>query len=413
LNIPNAMTDFDTLVVGGGAAGFFAAIHAAENGGRVILLEKSAKFLAKVMVSGGGRCNVTHDCRSPAGLAHHYPRGSKFLKPLFELWGVEQTIHWFESRGVALKTEGDGRMFPVSDTSADIADALFNAARQCKVQLRKRCGVQSISQSDVGFDILTDQQERITTRSVVVACGGLPKRSQYQFLEQTGHTIIDPVPSLFTFHVDNKELHALSGLSVPLASVRVEGIRQAHLGPLLITHWGMSGPAILRCSAWLARELADVDYRFNYAVNWVHQSESEVRPIMDTIRNSHPKRKVRNQNPWQLPQRLWEFLINRSGVDPDLEWGFVGGRQVNKMIEVLVNDRYRAEGKSMFKEEFVTAGGIKLSEIDGLRMESRFWPGLHFAGEILDIDGITGGFNFQAAWTTGYLAGKSAAKTVF
>lgn len=400
----------DVLVMGGGAAGMFAAIHAAAGNTRVLLLEKSARFLSKVLISGGGRCNLTHECSSPAQLMRHYPRGGKFLKPLFTHFQVADTINWFHERGVETKTEADGRMFPVSDDAADVARALLDAARERKVELRSSCGVKSIVPCKDHFLVTTEQGLEIYAAKVIVAPGGLPKASQYAFLDAFTLQIIEPVPSLFTFHIQDKALQALSGVSVPEAIVRVEGHPETFKGPLLITHWGLSGPAILRCSAWMARELYQKDYTFNLSVNWLGNSPQLQMQQLHTQTAFHPKKQINNCGATEMPQRLWEYLLEQSGIEPQQACASLGKKAINRLCENLCNLRLSVKGKSMFKEEFVTAGGVDLSEINGLRMESKRWPGLHFAGEVLDIDGITGGFNFQSAWTTGYIAGTSAAE---
>jgi len=400
----------DILVMGGGAAGFFAAIHAAGSGKKVLLLEKSARTLNKVLISGGGRCNVTHDCRSPSALSAHYPRGASFLKPCFKTWGVHETIEWFEGHGVSLKTEADGRMFPQSNKSEHIALALEEAARRNGVRIRTKTGVRLIEPGSDGFQVHTDSGDVIQAGHVIVAPGGLPKRSQYDFLEPLNLKIIPPLPSIFTFHTGNDNLHALSGLSLPEVSLRAEGQKQSFSGPMLITHWGLSGPAVLRCSAWMARELAASGYRFNLYARLIPLSEAEFRDLWEQIIREHPKKRVYNQNPPRIPTRFWEYLLQALEIPEDACMADLGKKDKNRITETILNHRFEVAGKSPFKEEFVTAGGVSLEEINAARMESKKYPGLFFAGEVLDIDGITGGFNFQAAWTTGYIAGTSAAE---
>ncbi|MEN9510909.1 MAG: hypothetical protein RLZZ370_728 [Bacteroidota bacterium] len=399
----------DILVMGGGAAGFFAAIHAAASGKQVLLLEKSARTLNKVLISGGGRCNVTHDCRSPAALSAHYPRGGAFLKPCFKIWGVQETITWFEEQGVSLKTEADGRMFPQSDQSEHIALALEEAARRNGVRIRTKTGVQKLEPSGHGFLVHTDAGEVIQAGSVIVAPGGLPKRTQYDFLDALQLHIVPPLPSIFTFHTGNAALHALSGLSLPEVSLRAEGQKQSFSGPMLVTHWGLSGPAVLRCSAWLARHLAQLDYRFPLYARLIPFSEAEFRALLEQWMREHPKKRLYNQTPPGMPARFWSYLLSELGIPEALCVAELGKKDKNRITETVLNHRFEVRGKSPFKEEFVTAGGVALEEINAARMESKNHPGLFFAGEVLDIDGITGGFNFQAAWTTGFIAGTSAA----
>ena len=398
--------------MGGGAAGFFAAIHAAETGRKVWLLEKSARTLSKVIISGGGRCNVTHDCRSPAALAACYPRGGAFLKPRFKRWGVEETIHWFESRGVPLKTESDGRMFPQSDQSEHIAMALENAAKAKGVSVRTKHGVTKIEKATDGFMVHLDNEQVINAACVIIAPGGLPKLSQYNFLETSGHNIVPPLPSIFTFHTGGAELHALSGLSLPDVTLRAEGQKQTFNGPMLITHWGLSGPAVLRCSAWMARELAASGYRFNLYARLLPLSEVEFRDWLDLSIREHPKRRFHNQVPHGIPSRFWAYLLDGIEIPEALTLAELGKKHKNRLVETVLNHRFAVEGTSAFKEEFVTAGGFALDDLQPGTMESRHWPGLYFAGEVLDIDGITGGFNFQAAWTTAYFAGTEAAASL-
>jgi hypothetical protein len=398
--------------MGGGAAGFFAAIHAAETGKKVWLLEKSARTLSKVIISGGGRCNVTHDCRSHAALAACYPRGGAFLKPRFKHWGVAETILWFESRGVKLKTEADGRMFPQSDLSEHIAMALENDARAKGVAVRTKHGVAKIEKTTDCFIVSLDNGQIIRAARVIVAPGGLPKASQYAFLEESGHAVVPPLPSIFTFHTGGPDLHALSGLSLPEVTLRAEGQKQTFSGPMLITHWGLSGPAVLRCSAWMARELAASDYRFNLYARLLPLNETEFREWLELSIREHPKRRCHNQVPPGIPARFWAYLLEGIEIPEAGSLAELGKKQKNRLVETVLNLRFEVQGKSAFKEEFVTAGGFSLDDLKPGTMESKHWPGLYFAGEVLDIDGITGGFNFQAAWTTGYLAGTEAAASL-
>lgn len=397
------------VVIGGGAAGFFAAISAAEHHARaeVILLERTDKLLAKVRVSGGGRCNVTHDCPEPRKLAKFYPRGGTFLKKAFQQWSMPDTVAWFRSRGVELKTEADGRMFPVTDDSDTIAQALLGAARERGVEVRLREVVQALVRTPNGWSVQCG--EALQADHVIVATGGSPKRQGLQWLAELGHAIVDPVPSLFTFNLPGDPITRLMG-TVAMARVRVEGTDLESTGPLLVTHWGFSGPAVLKLSAWGARQLASTNYRFGVRVNWCGgRNEDEVREALLTEAREHPKRSTGNLRSLDTTARLWEYLLERAGVEAARPLGELGRDRTNRLVAVLTNDRYQAQGKTTFKEEFVTAGGVDLMEVDPGTLASRRHPGLFFAGEVLDIDGITGGFNFQAAWTTGRIAGRCGA----
>lgn len=395
------------VVIGGGAAGFFAAISAANHHpeAKVMLLEKSNKLLAKVRVSGGGRCNVTHHCFENRNLVKFYPRGERFLKKAFEHFSVKDTVAWFEDRGVTLATESDNRMFPSTNTSQTIVDTLTRAALDAGVQIRMNAQVQSLKPQDGTFLVETNS-ETIQAQKVIVASGGSPKKEGLLWLEKLGHQIENPVPSLFTFNLPKQDITQLMGVSVAKVGVKLQGSKLQSEGPLLITHWGLSGPAILKLSAFGARELADKNYQFHFQVNWLGAlKEHELRATLDDLLAEVKKRKVSNRNPFELPSRLWEYLLKRSEIDPDKPWQELGKKAINKLINTLLNDVYEANGKTTFKEEFVTAGGVSLEEVDPNTMMSRVVPNLYFAGEVLDIDGVTGGFNFQAAWTTGFVAG--------
>lgn len=395
-------------VIGGGAAGFFAAISAKHHhpAAEVVLVEKSDKLLAKVRISGGGRCNVTHACFNDKDLARHYPRGERFLRKAFEQWSVKDTIAWFERQGVALKAEADGRMFPVTDSSRTIIDALSGAALAAGVKVWMQCPVRSLEPSDGGWDLhLAKGPERFDR--VIVATGGTPKREGLHWLAELGHRVVDPVPSLFTFNLPKDPVRELMGVVAAPAQVRIAGTKLESTGPLLITHWGFSGPAVLRLSAWGARELAACGYRFTVNVNWTGgEGEEGVREQLRALRETQPGRKLKNTAPFKLPTRLWDHLLRKVEADPEATCGSLDRKALNRLVNTLVNDAYAAEGKTTFKEEFVTAGGVSLEDVDPRTLGSRVAPGLYFAGEVLDIDGITGGFNFQAAWTTGWIAGK-------
>lgn len=399
-------------VIGGGAAGFMAAISAATHapGAEVLLLEKSDKLLAKVRISGGGRCNVTHACPDPRKLARHYPRGEAFLRKVFAQWGQPEAIRWFADQGVQLKTEPDGRMFPVTDDSGTIVKALHNAAEARGVRIRTQFPVTGIEEVD-GAWLLRTPTGPVHVDRVVVATGGSPKMDGLTWLRALGHTVVDPVPSLFTFNLPGEEIRTLMGVVAPQARVRIEGTALKSTGPLLITHWGFSGPAVLRLSAFGARELHARGYRYTVRVAWI--GERSAQPIQEHLQAeaaAHPKRQLGNADAMGLPTRLWAFLLARAGMPADKPLGELGPKQLLRLLDVLTNDPYTAEGKTTFKDEFVTAGGVSLAQVDPTTLQSTVHPGLHFAGEVLDIDGITGGFNFQAAWSTGWLAGRAVAR---
>jgi predicted Rossmann fold flavoprotein len=403
-----------TLVVaGGGAAGFFCAVTAARLNRRlkVILVEKSGKLLSKVKVSGGGRCNVTHACFSIPDMVRKYPRGSNFVKKTFHQFFTTDTIQWFEERGVPLKTEADGRMFPVSNSSQSVIDCLLAEAKKYAVEIRLHHEIKSIEfgRDPVSFGIHFNNDLYLQADFICLASGGYPKSSMFDWILQSGHHIEEPVPSLFTFNMPGNPVISLMGISVPDAQVKISGEALKERGPLLITHWGMSGPAILKLSAWGARILNKKDYRFEILVNWLgNQTESSLRDEIQLIRESSGGKKIRQKNLWDLPQRLWEWLLAQAGIK-DIHWADLSATLQNKLIQLLTNQAFQVEGKTTFKEEFVTAGGVRLGEINHHTMESRIRPGLYFAGEVMDVDGITGGFNFQHAWTSGFIAGKTIA----
>jgi predicted Rossmann fold flavoprotein len=395
-------------VIGGGAAGFFAAINSKSNypDYEVSIFEKSNKLLAKVKISGGGRCNVANATFGVSELSKNYPRGGKQLKKAFNYFATKQTIEWFEGKGVELKTEADNRMFPTTDDSSTIMDSLINTARGLGVQILKHAGVASISPLTEGFDIELSEKKAFFD-FVIVASGGSPNMRGFDWLRDMGHEIIPPVPSLFTFNMPDENVTELSGVSVPNAQVKVQGTKLKHSGPLLITHWGMSGPAVLKTSAWGARDLHIRNYNFDIQVNWLGEVTEELfrTSLSETVAANH-KRQVKNQNPFNLPNRLWDYFLRKVNVQPDKIWAEVTKKELNRLVNTLLNDMYQVSGKTTFKEEFVTAGGVALSDVDFNTMQSRRCPGLYFAGEVLDIDGVTGGFNFQAAWTTGFIAGE-------
>ena len=401
------------VVIGGGAAGFFCAINAARLDPNldVCILEKSNKLLAKVKVSGGGRCNTTHACFELPELVQKYPRGQNFLKKTFHWFNTNDTIEWFAARGVALHTEADGRMFPTTNNSQTIIDCLLKEADKYKVQVQIQTAVEKITVNDTGVFLLQTTSKTIEANYVCVATGGFPKAHQFEFITNLGHTIKAPVPSLFTFNMPGNPITELMGVSVPEAQVKIAGSKITATGPLLITHWGMSGPAILKCSAWGARELSNLGYAFTIRVNWIPTyAEQDLRTAWPLIRSEQGNAKIGGRNPFELPGRLWLHLLDVCGIDVGGSWATLTAAAQNKLITALTAFECKVSGKTTFKDEFVTCGGIKLSEIDANTMQSKLVKGLYFAGEIMDIDGITGGFNFQNAWTSGWIAAKSIAE---
>ncbi len=400
-------------VVGGGAAGFFGAITCAESipDAEVVILEKSPELLAKVTISGGGRCNCTHACFEPDRLVGRYPRGHRELLGPFHRWQPRDTMDWFTSRGVALKTEPDGRVFPVSDRSSSITDCLQAAARRAGVRVQTRCGVEQATPRTgrTGFHLTLSDGSTQEVDRLLIATGGNQHSHGFDLARQLGHTIEEPVPSLFTFDVKDPRLDGLAGLSVKEVEVAVPAARLKERGPLLVTHWGVSGPAILKLSAWGARALAEADYQFDFHVNWLPAlDEAQVRAVLAGCRADHARKVVGGWSPFpEVPRRLWESLVTAVGIAPAQTWAGLGKAPAAALERQLRAGLFAATGKSMNKDEFVTCGGVRLREVNFQTMESRRCRGLYFAGEVLDIDGVTGGFNFQAAWTTGWIAGKS------
>ena len=403
-------------VIGGGAAGFFGAITCAQQNpqAKVILFEKTGKLLSKVKVSGGGRCNVTHHCFNPNELIKFYPRGSKQLKKPFQEFGAAQTVNWFEERGVKLKIEADGRMFPVTDDSETIVNCLLREA--------KKAGIEVLTHTDITetkplaenrFELRSAKGQTWNVQKVLITTGGQNKPENYNWLKNLGHKIEKPVPSLFTFNVPDSPLKEFMGISVPRAVVKIIGQKLESEGPLLITHWGFSGPAVLRLSAWGARLLHDLNYQFSISINWVPDfTEETLRTELLSYKNLHARKIISSNAFFGLPQRLWKAFTEQAGISAELRWLDISNKSLNKLLETLLRGTFEVRGKTTFKEEFVTCGGVALSDVNMQTLESRHVKGLHFAGEVLDIDGITGGFNFQAAWTTGFLAGKNMAATL-
>jgi predicted Rossmann fold flavoprotein len=401
------------VVAGGGAAGFFAAITCAQAApaAEVILLEKGPQFLSKVRISGGGRCNVTHACFQARELAAHYPRGAQALIAPFHAFQVSDTVAWFAARGVKLKTERDGRMFPTTDSSQTIIDCLLRAAKTASVKLTFNRGIELVTKRpEGGFALKLSDGEMLECDRLLLATGGCRVPALGQLAVSLGHTIEPPVPSLFTFHVETQWVRDLAGVSVETVEASVPGTKLRERGPLLLTHWGVSGPVILRLSAWGARELQGLDYRFPLRVNWLpHLSADALANELQARRDTQPARFVMNGPIAPLTSRLWERLARAAGIPGDTRWAALSRAARHQLVQQLVRTELPVTGKSLNKEEFVTCGGVRLGEVNFKTMESRVCPGLYFAGELLDIDGITGGFNFQAAWTTGWLAGQALA----
>jgi len=403
------------IVIGGGAAGFFCAVNAAllNTNLRVILLEKSNKLLSKVKVSGGGRCNTTHACFEIPALVKKYPRGAQFLKKSFYQFNTNDTIKWFAERGVELHEESDGRMFPITNNSQTIIDCLLKEADKYGVEIIIQSEVKKIEKKSDQFIVTTADTKELSTDFLCIACGGYPKSEMFQWLKATGHSIQDPVPSLFTFNIPNHPITQLMGLSVSNAIVKITGTKLKEQGPLLITHWGLSGPVVLKLSAWGARDLAAMKYEFEILVNWLGDTnEVDLRNEWNGYREQYSAQKIGNKNPFELPNRLWNFILLQSNINIETRWAELKSKEQNKLIQLLTSFSFSVKGKTTFKEEFVTSGGIKLNEINPQTMESKIIPNLFFAGEVMDVDGVTGGFNFQHAWTSGWIAANSIKESV-
>ena len=401
------------IVIGGGAAGFFAAITCAEaaRGCQVAILEKGPQFLCKVRISGGGRCNVTHACFDPRELVTYYPRGAQELLGPFNAFQPSDTVSWFESRGVRLKTEEDGRIFPVTDSSQTIIDCLLHAARAAGVELRANCAVEGASRDpQAGFQVRLTNGEILNCDRLMLATGGCRVAAAGALAARFGHTIEAPVPSLFSFHISTSWLRDLAGVSLPMVQAAAPDYDLSERGALLVTHQGVSGPVILRLSAWGARSLHKAEYNFRLHVNWLpDQDETTLSNQFTTIRRTHPARLVGNVPLTSLPARLWERLVLVCGINREARWADFSKSAQHRLIQQITRTELTVAGKSLNRDEFVTCGGVRLAEVNFKSMESRLCRGLYFGGELLDIDGLTGGFNFQAAWTTGWLAGRAMA----
>lgn len=399
------------VIIGGGAAGFFAAITIAETNPNleVIILEKGNKVLQKVKVSGGGRCNVTHACFDPKELTSFYPRGNKELLGPFHQFMTGDTMEWFENRGVKLKIENDNRVFPISDSSQTILDCLTNSAEKAGVVLKLNQNVKAISYTNGQYKIITSENVYIADK-IMIATGSNLKF--WDIIKKLGHNIIPPVPSLFTFKINDQRIKDIPGLSVPNATVSLINSSFESNGPLLITHWGISGPAVLKLSAFGARFLAEKNYQYNVIVNWISKSFLEVFEKLKPIKKENHKKQVGLRSVFkEIPKRLWENLIIASEISLEQKWADLSNKQLDNLANQITKTVFNANGKSTFKEEFVTSGGIDLKEINFKRFESKLHKNLFFAGEVLNIDAITGGFNFQNAWTGGYIAGKAIAES--
>ena len=414
------MANLDIVVIGGGAAGFFGAIQAARGGKhRVTLLEAGRQPLAKVRISGGGRCNVTHHCFEPSQLVQNYPRGGKALRGAFSQFQPLDVVRWFNNEGVKLKTEADGRMFPITDDSETIVEALMFAAKKAGVLIRTSVSVQKIERLDnrqfaVNLKNSNQNSETIHCDRLLLATGSSP--SGYAIARSLGHELEPPVPSLFTFNIKDSQLHQLAGVSVNPATVKLINVANPdkkkssrnpleQSGALLITHWGLSGPAVLKLSAWAARDLHECKYQANLAINWLPALKVEaIKQILLTAKADQPKKFIVNYCPLEISLRLWEYLLTKAEVELEKRWADISNKAIQQIVNVLNASEYSIAGKGVFKEEFVTCGGVKLKDVNFQTMESKICEGLFFAGEILDVDGVTGGFNFQNAWTTAWIA---------
>ncbi len=397
---------YDLLIIGGGAAGFFTAINVAENDPdlKIAILERGKEVLSKVRVSGGGRCNVTHAEFIPDALTKNYPRGEKELKGPFHSFMTGDTMEWFESRGVVLKIEDDGRIFPVSDSSQTIIDCFLSETKRLGIKVLTNHSVKDFYKEKESWKIVTSQGDFETVK-LLIATGSNPKI--WSKLRDLGHHTVDAVPSLFTFNIKDSRIKELPGVSTN-SCVRVKNSKLSSEGALLITHWGMSGPSILRLSAWGAIELNSYNYNFEILVNWLQDySKEQALNLLKALKNKNPKQQVSKYAQFELPKRLWQSLVRASGIEQTTRWADINKLQLSKLSEELTNGVYKVNGKSTFKEEFVTAGGLDLKEIDFKTFESKRHKNLYFAGEVLNIDAITGGFNFQNAWTGGFIAAKA------
>lgn len=410
----NDVKIYDLIVIGGGAAGFYGAVHAAEMkpGLQVLILEKTTKVLSKVKVSGGGRCNVTHHCFDPVRLSRHYPRGEKQLQNVFKIYDASKTVAWFEAKGVRLKIEEDGRMFPLTDNSQTIVDCLMKAALAMKIKLELGEGVISVVKQENYFIVDSQTGKKFSCKNILIATGGNPNPQSYDWIASLGHKINNPIPSLFTFNDSEKKFSDLMGVAVSYAQVRIAGTKFMQEGPVLITHWGLSGPAVIKLSAWAAEYLHTIKYEFTALVSWIgNVKEEAIISQLSEHKRLKGKQKVFSNPMFSLPQRLWEKFCKLSDIDENKIWSELPLKNQNRLMEFLIRCPFRIKGKTTFKEEFVTCGGVDLKEIELAKMQSKIVKGVYFAGEVLNIDGETGGFNFQSAWSTAYVAAQAIAQT--
>ena len=398
------------LIAGGGAAGYMAAITAAELNPDldITIAEKSRHLLSKVRISGGGRCNVTHRPHDIEDFSRNYPRGERFLKKILHEFSAADTIAWFASRGVELKTEPDGRMFPVTNTSLSIINCLEQAAAKSGVKVKTQLGIHKFKKEGGHFKVEFTNESSGIFDKVLISTGGFPKIEGFNWISEHDIKINEPVPSLFTFNSPSNPITSLMGVSVPNARIRILSTKLEWSGPLLITHWGFSGPAVLKLSAWGARILKEKNYKFEISINWQSEhSQDYVRKILSDLRNNKSKSLIISNPKFDIPSRLWAHLVHTSGIRENQIWADLSNKMIEKLTLSINSQHHNIKGKTTFKEEFVTSGGVDLSEIDYVTMQSKKISGLFFAGEVIDVDGITGGFNFQNAWTTGFLAGKN------
>ena len=396
-------------VIGGGAAGFMAAVTAKENNpnAHVTIFEKSNKVLSKVLISGGGRCNVTHNCKSISQLIKNYPRGGKELKKSFNQFSNSDTIEWFKKNNIKLKIEADNRMFPETNSSQTIIDLFIKKTEKLNIKICLSSKVDKIQHSKDKISLQVNNKN-IKFDRLIISTGGYPKISGFKLFKELGYNISSPVPSLFTFNIPNDDITKLMGVVVENASAKVKGLKLKQNGPVLITHWGLSGPCILKLSSWGAKDLADLEYHFITQINWLSENEEFARAGINKQITSN--KNIYNSNPFSLPKRLWHHILEKVKIDELQKWNVLNKKLRNRLINTLVNDEFTINGKTTFKEEFVTCGGITLEQINMQTMESKIHKNIYFSGEVLNIDAVTGGFNFQAAWTTGYLCGKNASK---
>jgi len=396
-------------IIGGGASGFFSAIAVKENypNYEVVIYEKSNNTLSKVKITGGGRCNVTNACSSIKELVNAYPRGNKLLKKHFTEFSTKDTMQWFQTRGVPLVIQEDNCVFPKSQNSESITECLISEAKNLGIKIKTDSKIVSINKNKEKLELYFENSNKLVFDKIIVTTGGSPKQKGLDWLKNLGHRIETPVPSLFTFNMPNEDVTKLMGIVIENALVSLQGTKLKATGALLITHWGMSGPAILKLSSFGARLLSEKNYNFNVQINWINEQNNEtVLSELKSIISKNQNKILANYRPYLLPERLWLFLLQKSDLSQKKKWGELGKKGLNKLVNTLTNDIYSIEGKTTFKEEFVTCGGISLESINQNTMQSKIVSGLYFAGEVLDIDGITGGYNLQAAWTTGFIAGK-------